>query len=57
MKKELGQEPDLPFLSFADLEKSVRDDLATLKASPFLLKVPTRGFIYDVKTGRLREVA
>ena len=54
---ELGVDADLEFLPFADLEQSVRDDVATLRASPLLLKdAPVRGFIYDVKTGRLREV-
>ena len=57
VKTELGQDADFPFHSFSDLEQSVRDDVAALRASPFLLRVPVRGFVYDVKTGRLREVA
>jgi carbonic anhydrase len=56
LKRELGQDAGFPFLSFSDLERSVRDDVATLRASAFLLPVPLRGFVYDVKTGRLREV-
>lgn len=57
LKAELGQDADFPFLSFSDLEQSVRDDVAALKASPFLLDVPIRGFVYDVKTGRLKEIS
>jgi carbonic anhydrase len=35
----------------------VRDDVAIIRASPLLLKdILVRGFIYDVRTGRLHEV-
>jgi carbonic anhydrase len=35
----------------------VRDSIARLKASPFIpRKNSIRGFVYDVKTGELREV-
>jgi carbonic anhydrase len=57
VRTELGREPDFPFLSFADLEQSLRDDVGALRSSAFLLKVPVRGFVYDVKTGRLQEVS
>ncbi len=54
---DLGVHADLEFLPFLDLEQSVRDDVATIQSSPLLLKdIPVRGFIYDVKTGRLHEV-
>ena len=54
---DLGVDTELQFLPFADLEQSVRDDVEAIRTSPLLLKdVPVRGFIYDVKTGRLREV-
>jgi len=55
---DLGVHADLEFLPFTDLEQSVRDDVAIIRDSPLLLKdAPVRGFIYDVKTGRLDEVA
>ena len=57
LKAELGQDTDLAFLSFADVEGSVREDVAALRSSPLLLRVPVRGFVYDVKTGALRDVA
>lgn len=54
---ELGVDTAIPFLAFSDLERSVRDDIATVKSSPLLLKdVPVRGFIYDVHAGKLDEV-
>ena len=57
VRDELGADTDVPFLSFPDLEQSVWDDVGALRASPLLLKdIPIRGLIYDVHTGRLREV-
>src|SRR5579872_4929796 len=54
VKDELGADTTMPFLAFSDLEGSVRDDVAAIRTSPLLLPdVPVRGFIYDVKTGRL----
>ena len=47
----------IDFLPFGDLQQSVRDDVAAIKASPFIDEdIPVRGFVYDVKTGRLTEV-
>jgi len=46
------------FLPFADLEESVRQDVAAIRSSPLVPDdVSVRGFVYDVRTGRLREVA
>ena len=58
MKRELGADASgIDFLPFADVEKSVRDDVAALRDSPFIPRdVPVRGFVYDVRTGRLTEV-
>jgi carbonic anhydrase len=54
---ELHVHAEIPFLPFTDLEQSVRDDVAAIRESPLLLSdVPVRGFIYDVRDGRLREV-
>jgi carbonic anhydrase len=47
----------LVFGTFTDLEGSVREDLELYAQSPFLRHdIPVRGFIFDVATGRLREV-
>ena len=46
------------FLPFKDLDRSVLDDIAVYRASPLVRQdVPVRGFVYDVRTGRLREVS
>jgi carbonic anhydrase len=43
---------------FDDLEEDVRQSVARIKASPFIpRKDKIRGFVYEVETGRLREVA
>jgi carbonic anhydrase len=58
VRDELGAETDTAFLSFSDLDQSVRDDLAAIRESRLLLKgIPVTGFVYDVKTGKLRQVA
>ena len=47
----------IDFLPFSDLAQSVRDDIATLRRSPFIpSEVAISGFIYDVHTGRLEQV-
>ena len=58
LKQELKANADhIDFLPFGDLEQSVRDDVATLKASPLIPEsVEISGFIYDVKSGRLLPV-
>ncbi len=55
---DLHAHVDFPFLSFRDLEESVREDVEMIRTSPFLLPgLPVRGFIYDVHTGKLQEIA
>lgn len=45
------------FYAFRDLEQNVREQVQKLRTHPWLPKmVPVRGFIYDVRTGRLTEV-
>ena len=58
LREQRGADADhVAFLPFHDLDQSVRDDLAAYRGSPLVRKdVPLRGFVYDVKTGRLREV-
>jgi len=58
LKQELNANAEhIDFLPFKDLEQSVRDDVATIKNSPLLLKnIEVSGFIYDVKSGRLLPV-
>ncbi|MBV8733860.1 MAG: carbonic anhydrase [Solirubrobacterales bacterium] len=57
IERETGIKPAWSAESFSDLETDVRQSIARIKASPFIpRKESIRGFIYDVKTGRLREV-
>jgi carbonic anhydrase len=58
LKQELNADAEhIDFLPFKDLEKSVRDDVATIKNSPFIPKnIEVSGFIYDVRSGRLLPV-
>ena len=57
LRDDLGAQTTDAFLPFSDLEQSVRDDVAAIRTAPLLLKdVSVRGFIYDVRTGRLQEV-
>jgi len=59
LRDETGEDAShIDFLPFPDLEQSVRDDVAAIKASPFIDgDIPVRGFVYDVKTGKLSEVS
>ena len=54
---ETGHEPPFAFHAFDDLEEQVRHDVAQIRNSPLLAhKDAVRGFVYEVRTGRLREV-
>ncbi|MCI0347192.1 MAG: carbonic anhydrase [Chloroflexi bacterium] len=52
-----GVDTELGFGAFPDLEAMVREQVEILATEPVLLDVPVRGLIYEVETGRLREVA
>ena len=46
------------FHAFQDLEANVRDQIQNVKAHPWVPEqIPVRGFIYDVKSGKLNEVS
>jgi len=52
-----GAEPPGPLGAFADVQESVRAQLAVLRDAPTLVGGGSaRGFVYEVETGRLREV-
>jgi carbonic anhydrase len=55
--EDVGLKPHVSMESFSDLEEDVRQSVARIQASPFIPhKESVRGFIYEVETGRLREV-
>jgi carbonic anhydrase len=54
LQKQLGT--DLAFHAFSDLDESVRESVRRVRESP-LTADSVHGFVYEVETGRLREVA
>jgi carbonic anhydrase len=58
VEQDTGIKPEWAAESFSDLDSDVRQSIARIKASPFIPhKDSVRGFVYEVETGRLREVA
>ncbi len=57
IQDEVGIRPAFALEAFTDLEQDVRQSIERIKQSPFIPnKERVRGFIYDVKSGRLNEV-
>jgi carbonic anhydrase len=58
IQKETGIKPAWAAEAFPDLDEDVRQSIARIKASPFIPhKDSVRGFVFDVATGKLREVS
>lgn len=58
IERDTGIRPPWATEAFTDLEGDVRQSIARLRASPFLPhRESIRGFVYEVETGRLHEVA
>ncbi|KZP01832.1 carbonic anhydrase [Calocera viscosa TUFC12733] len=61
IRAKLGNTPEaqgIAFLPFGDLEQSVKDDVKYLKEHPLVLKESKiSGWIYEVETGRVKQVA
>jgi carbonic anhydrase len=58
LEQDTGSRPEWTAEAFGDLDENVRESIARIKASPFIPKTDSvRGFVYDVETGRLREVS
>src|ERR1700760_2380228 len=57
IQKDTGIKPDWAAEAFGDLDEDVRQSIARIKVSPFIPhKESVRGFVFDVGTGKLREV-
>jgi carbonic anhydrase len=54
VQEQLGT--DIDFLPFPDLDESVRDSVRKVRQSP-LTPDTVYGYVYEVETGKLREVA
>jgi carbonic anhydrase len=53
---ETGQDLDIQFLAFPELESNLREQLRRIREHPWLKDVPVHGAIYDVECGRLTPV-
>ena len=57
IEAEIGIKPEWAVETFPDLDADVRQSVARIKASPFIPnKDSVRGFVYEVESGKLREV-
>ncbi|HEV7829449.1 MAG TPA: carbonic anhydrase [Pseudonocardiaceae bacterium] len=58
IQDDTGIKPAWSAEAFPDLDEDVRQSIARIKASPFIPnKDSIRGFVFDVATGKLLEVA
>jgi carbonic anhydrase len=58
IQDETGIKPPWSAEAFPDLDEDVRQSIARIKGSPFVPnKDSIRGFVFDVGTGKLNEVA
>jgi carbonic anhydrase len=57
IQADIGIKPEWAVEAFGDLDDDVRQSIARIKSSPFVPHTDqVRGFVFDVATGRLREV-
>src|SRR6202012_5690027 len=58
IEQDTGIRPPWAAEAFPDLDQDVRQSIARVKASPFIPnKNSVRGFVYEVESGRLREIS
>jgi carbonic anhydrase len=58
LEDETGERPEWRVHTFRDLDENVKESIETIRNSPFVPRTDdVRGFVYDVETGRLREVS
>ena len=56
IQDETGVKPTWAAEASGDLDEDVRQSIARIKASPFIPRKNVRGFVFEVETGKLREV-
>ncbi len=57
LENEVGQRPTWAVEAFTDVDQDVRQSIVRVRTSPFLVHTDdVRGFVFDVRTGRLREI-
>jgi carbonic anhydrase len=57
IQNDVGFKPEWATEAFTNVEEDVRQSLARVNASPFIPHKNVRGFVFEVETGRLREVS
>ena len=58
LEEKTGSRPEWSSEAFTDLDENVRESIARIKGSPFIPNTDAvRGFVYEVETGKLREVS
>ncbi len=57
IEAETGLRPSFALEAFPDAVADVKQTAARIKASPFVVHKNIRGFVYEVETGKLREVS
>ncbi len=56
VEKATGRRPPWATRTFTDVDADVRESMRLVRESPYLLSHEVRGTVYDVTTGRLREI-
>jgi len=57
LEAEVGQRPAWSVEAFRDVDQDVRQSMQRVRTNPFLLHTnDVRGFVFDVKSGLLREI-
>jgi carbonic anhydrase len=57
LEEATGQKPPFEAHAFGDLDEDVRGAIKRVKDSPFVPNKNVRGFVYEVESGKLREVS
>jgi carbonic anhydrase len=57
LQDDTGVKPAWAAESFTDLDSDLRQSIERIRNSPFIPNKNVRGFVYEVETGKLREVS
>jgi carbonic anhydrase len=57
LQDDTGLKPSWAAESFTDLDRDLRQSIERIRNSPFIPSKNVRGFVYEVETGKLREVS
>jgi carbonic anhydrase len=57
LAERTGRRLDVEFGGFADVEDAVQASVERLRTHPWVRRVPIHGLVFDVRSGRLTEVA